>query len=443
MRDLVVFVLGGGRGTRLYPLTKFRSKPAVPLAGKYRLIDIPLSNCINSGLNRIYVLTQFMSVSLHRHIRQTYRFDLSAAASSNCWPRSRRWTTARTGIKARPTPCGRTSATCEQPGVEYVLILSGDQLYRMDYREMIARTSKRRRCDHRRHPGHRAGGHGLGIMRADDTGRVDGFVEKPKTDAETRHGADWIPPGSTPAGSPARAATAWPAWASTCSTATLLVDVLTKTALPGLRQGGLPASIRTRHVQVHLFDDYWEDIGTIKAFYDANLSLAGPNPPFELARPGSPDLLPRSVPAADADRRRDDRSQLDRRRLPIGKGAVIENSIIGLRCMIGGGVTIRDSILMGADYYEGRRIGGEWPTAGRPIGIGAGSVIEGAIVDKNCRIGRRCGSATARSWSQATETRTVWSATASRSWSKRPRCPTAGDHQAERPRHGASARRNP
>ena len=220
MKNVVTLVLGGGQGTRLYPLTKYRSKPAVPVAGKYRLIDIPLSNCINSGLNRCYVLTQFNSVSLHRHIRSTYTFDpfdggfVEVLAAQQTLDNADWYQGTADAVR-------QNLRYVEQPGIEYVLILSGDQLYRMNFQDMlVSHIAAAADVTIAAVPVHsREAASALGIMRLDDTGRVVGFLEKPKTEQEL----SWCGPirlGSTPAASSAAAATAWPTWASTCSTAT-------------------------------------------------------------------------------------------------------------------------------------------------------------------------------------------------------------------------------
>jgi len=185
MKNVVTFVLGGGRGTRLYPLTKYRAKPAVPLAGKYRLIDIPLSNCLNSGLNRIYVLTQFMSVSLHRHIRQTYRFDNFSGGFVELLAAQQTMEEGTDWYQGTADAVRKNVRYLQQPGVKYVLILSGDQLYRMDYRKLIE-THQQTKADVTIAAllvsGIAAGG--LGVMRTDESGRVIGFVEKPKTEEQ-------------------------------------------------------------------------------------------------------------------------------------------------------------------------------------------------------------------------------------------------------------------
>lgn len=389
MRNVISLVLGGGRGTRLYPLTKFRSKPAVPLAGKYRLIDIPLSNCINSGMNRMYVLTQFMSVSLHRHIRQTYRFDHFdggfvelLAAQQTMDEENKAW------YQGTADAVRKNLRYIQQPGIEYVVILSGDQLYRMDFRDLLE-THKKYGADATiaAMPVTREAATSLGVMRVGDDGRVVGFLEKPKTDKEidlVRMDPAWI----DARGIPSQGRDCLASMGIYIFNRDVLVDVLSKTTYHDFGKEIFPASVRARKVFVHLFDGYWEDIGTIKAFYEANLSLAGANPPFDVAVPEAPIytrarfLPPTVVEGATV------RSSTIADGCRISKGAVIENSVIGLRCIIGEGVTIKNSIIMGADEYE-RKTDLEANRAKGlpPLGIGNGSVISGAIIDKNCRIG--------------------------------------------------------
>jgi len=266
MRNTVALVLGGGRGTRLYPLTKFRSKPAVPLAGKYRLIDIPLSNCINSGLKRIYVLTQFNSVSLHRHIAGTYVFDAFTggfveilAAQQTCGNDA--WYQGTADAVRQNLPY------FQQSEVEHILILSGDQLYRMDYRGLIE--------------GHRQSGAdvtvstvpvysreaaGLGIMRMNEKGQILQFVEKPKTEqalAPVRTDPAWIDAqGISSRGRDCLASTG--IYLFNRST---LLELLKRHSAPDFGKEILPAAIHSHHAHAHLFYGYWEDIGTIRAFY--------------------------------------------------------------------------------------------------------------------------------------------------------------------------------
>ena len=388
MKHLLALVLGGGRGTRLYPLMKYRSKPAVPVGGKYRLIDIPLSNCINSGLNKIYVLTQFNSVSLHRHIRSTYSFDqfgrgfveILAAQQTND---NSNW------YQGTADAVRQNLRYIQQPGIDHVLILSGDQLYRMNFRDMIA-THKKSGADVTiaAVPVRSDQASGLGIMRLDDSGRVAGFLEKPQTPEELDHvrtSPQWIDDH----GIPSRGRDCLANMGIYLFNRDTLVQVLEKTNYQDFGREIFPTSIRTRHVQVHLFDGYWEDIGTIRSFFEASLSLAAIESPFELVLPDSPIYTrARFLPPTRIDGATIRRS-LIADGCVIEAGTVIENSVVGLRGLIGRDVVIRNTVLLGNDYYEtpdqhAAEVANDHP----PIGVGPGTHIENAIIDKNCRIGR-------------------------------------------------------
>ncbi len=389
MRNVVAVILGGGRGSRLFPLTSIRSKPAVPLAGKYRLIDIPISNCVNSDINRIYVLTQFLSVSLHKHIRQTYTFDhfnggfVSLLAAQETNDASRDW------FQGTADAVRKNLDYIEQNGIDYVLILSGDQLYRMDYRQLIETHQKTNAdvtiaCM----PVTRNAARSFGIMRADRSGRVLGFLEKPQTEEEiniVRTDPTWI----DSRGVKSKGRDLLASMGIYVFNQQTLVDVLSKTNYADFGREVFPAAVRSRNVQMHLFDDYWEDIGTIRSFYEANLSLASDNPPLILSSPDAPVFSrPRFLPPTRIGNSRISNSLIaDGCR--IGHGTTIENSVIGLRCMVADNVTIRNSIIMGADFYEEHSPtpvsrGSECP----PLEIGENVFIDGAIIDKNCRIGR-------------------------------------------------------
>jgi glucose-1-phosphate adenylyltransferase len=387
MHNVLTLVLGGGRGARLYPLTKYRSKPAVPVAGKYRLIDIPLSNCLNSGLNRIYILTQFNSVSLHRHIRRAYQFDhfgggfVELLAAQQTMERSDWYQGTADAVRAN-------LRYLQQPGIDYVLILSGDQLYRMDYRDMF-KTHRAADADVTiaALPVAASQASSLGIMRLNDSGRVVGFLEKPQTKEElalVRTDHAWL----TAHGLADQQRDCLANMGIYLFNRDTLVDLLEKTSYWDFGKEIFPASIRTHHVQVHMFDGYWEDIGTIRSFYEANLQLAGPDAPFQLRCEDKPIysrarfLSPSRIESAKISR------SLIGDGCSIEDGAVIENSLIGLRCRIGRNVVIRNSIIMGSDWYQTEAEAAADCAAEHPVvGIGDDTVIEGAIVDKNCRIG--------------------------------------------------------
>ena len=388
MRNVITLVLGGGRGSRLYPLTKVRSKPAVPLAGKYRLIDIPLSNCINSDLRRIYVLTQFMSVSLHRHIRQTYRFDSFSAGFVEILA-AQQTMDGTDWYEGTADAVRKNVRYLEQSDIDYVVILSGDQLYRMDYREMM-KTHIEANADATiaAIPVDRKDAAALWIMRIGDDGSVHGFVEKPTTDEQL--GPVLMDPSWIEArGIESRGRECLASMGIYVFNRDLLVDVLRSTSYQDFGKEIFPTLIEPKNVQVHLFDGYWEDIGTIQAFYNANLQLATDKPPFDLIYPEAP-LYSRArfLPPSRLDGV-NIRNSLVADGCRISPGVKIENSVIGLRCTIGENVTIRDSIIMGADEYETNSELRDDDRLDRPpIGIGADSLIVGSIVDKNCHIGR-------------------------------------------------------
>jgi glucose-1-phosphate adenylyltransferase len=386
MRNVIALILGGGKGTRLYPLTKVRSKPAVPLAGKYRIIDIPISNCLNCGINRIYVLTQFLSASLHFHIGRTYKFDpfgggfveILAAQQTND---NADW------YQGTADAVRQNLVVLEESTAEYVLILSGDQLYRMDYSEMVE-THVKSGADVTiaAIPVDRQAARGFGILRLDDEGRVQGFLEKPQTDEEinlVRTEPSWI----DARGLKSHGRDCLASMGIYLFNRKTLIDLLTKTDYQDFGKEVFPASIRSRRVQVHLFDGYWEDIGTVKAFFDANLQLTQPDAPFELCSQDAPvfsqpRFLPPTLMAGATVK-----GSLIADGCRIEAGAVIEDSVIGLRCRIGANAVIRNSVIMGADFFETDEAIAENAKLGiPPVGIGAGAVVETAIVDKNCRI---------------------------------------------------------
>ncbi len=387
-RAVLALILGGGRGTRLFPLTKYRSKPAVPLAGKYRLIDIPISNCINSNINKMFVLTQFLSNSLHTHIRQTYRFDHFSGGFVDLLAAQQTMDEGTDWYEGTADAVRKNLRHLDQKGIEHVLILSGDQLYRMDYRRMLA-THVQNDADVTiaAIPVEREAASALGIMKCDQDGKVTGFLEKPKTDAElgiVRMDPAWI----DAQGIESKGRECLASMGLYIFNRDLLFEILEKTDYQDFGKEVFPAAIRSRHVRVHLFDDYWEDIGTIKAFYDANLQLAQAEPPFDLVSPLAPVfsraryLPPTIVEGATIN------NSLIADGCRIGSGTVIENSVIGLRCLIGENVVIKDSIIMGADDFDSDdeiadRVKGGQP----PVGIGSGSRVIGSILDKNCQIG--------------------------------------------------------
>ena len=381
MRHTISIILGGGKGSRLLPLTEKRSKPAVPIGGKYRLIDVPISNCLHSQLNRIYVLTQFNSVSLHRHIRQTYSFDVFSGGFVEVLP-AQQTLDRESWYQGTADAVRKQLRFLKEPGIRYVLILSGDQLYRMDYNQML-NTHLRADADVTIStvPVHADAARGFGIMKLDDLGRVNGFVEKPQSQealSAVRTPGDWI----DQYGVECRGREFLASMGIYLFNRDVLVDLLETTSHDDFGRDIFPLAINNHHVQTHLFDGYWEDIGTIKSFYEANLMLAQPHPPFTLAHRRWPVFThPRFLPSSRFDGCHII-SSLVSDGCFIGPKAVIINSIVGLRCQIAERVKMRNTVIMGADFYEPD------PESDAPSpGLGAGAEIDGALIDKNVIIG--------------------------------------------------------
>jgi len=388
MPKVICLILGGGRGTRLYPLTKSRSKPAVPIAGKYRLIDIPISNCIHSGLNRIFVVTQFNSVSLHRHIANTYKFDpfgggfVEVLAAQQTMQHDS-WYQGTADAVRRNIPY------FTEERYDLVLILSGDQLYRMDFREMIrTHLETKSEATIAALPVPEAEARSCGVMRIDETGRVTDFEEKPKTPeklARVRTDPSWFDRfGVNAEGRPYLAS-----MGIYLFDRATIVQLLAGSASTDFGHEIFPQAIANYRVQTHLFDGYWEDIGTVGAFHKANIDLTRDDPPFDFTYGDGPIFTrPRYLPCTRVSGATVNRSLLADGCL-IGKGTVVENCVIGVRAQIAENVRLHNTYVMGADLYEQPAQIRDNRAAGRPdVGIGANSVIHTAIIDKNARIGR-------------------------------------------------------
>ncbi|HSB88430.1 MAG TPA: sugar phosphate nucleotidyltransferase [Anaerolineales bacterium] len=372
---VLAVILGGGRGTRLWPLTRERAKPAVPIAGKYRLIDIPLSNCLNSGVHQVSILTQFNSASLHRHISQTYHFDLFHPG----WVQilaAEQTTTNLDWYQGTADAVRKQLFEIEATHAQDVLILAGDHLYRMDYggliefhRQVEADVTVAVR------PIRGEDAARYGVLRLAGDGRITAFAEKPRDPSVLESLVSRPDPSFPFVGSMGIYIFRRPA----------LTEML---AGPHDDFGGgvLPAAIASHRVFGYVFDGYWEDIGSIRAFYEANLALVGPNPLFSFHDPVAPIYTrPRLLPGS-----RIYDVRLDRVLLADGclvEGAEIVHTVVGIRSLIGDDVSIQDTVMMGADYYESEAPPA--PASAPAIGVGAGSRIRGAIVDKNARIGRR------------------------------------------------------
>jgi glucose-1-phosphate adenylyltransferase len=388
VKRVLAIILGGGAGTRLYPLTKLRAKPAVPLAAKYRLIDIPISNCINSEIQRIYVLTQFNSASLNRHITRTYGMagfsqgfvEVLAAQQTLESPS---W------FEGTADAVRKYLWLFEEWDVDQYLILSGDHLYRMNYADFIQRH-RETKADITLSviPVDESRASDFGLMKIDNNGLVMSFSEKPKGDALKA-----MQVNTTVLGLPVEKAKEFPYIASMgiyVFERQVLLDLLK--AAPDQTDFGkeiLPSSTKDYNVHAYLFKDYWEDIGTIEAFYNANLALTcQPGPPFSFYDERAPIYTrPRYLPPTKL---------LDCNVIEsmVGEGCIlrectVKRSVVGIRSRIETGCLIDNALLMGSDYYESPSERLQALESGKvPLGIGANTTIRRAIVDKNARIGR-------------------------------------------------------
>jgi glucose-1-phosphate adenylyltransferase len=379
MQRTLAVIMGGGAGTRLFPLTKDRAKPAVPLGGKYRIVDIPISNCLNSGLRSIYVLTQFNSMSLHRHIQASYKFDNFSRSFIDI-------------LAAQQTPAGsewyqgtadavrqNMRFFLERP-YDYYLILSGDQLYRMDFRTLLqqhiqlgADITLATKPVARRYVSE------FGIMQSGVDRRITGFIEKPADESalqEMKMSRELL----REIGLDEETEMFQASMGIYVFNRNVLIESLA-TDLFDFGKDIIPMSIKDRHVSAFIFNGYWEDIGTIRAFYEANLDLTDVVPEYSFFEPDSPIYThPRFLPGSKI-------NGATLRQAIISDGCIIsdahlERSVIGIRSVIRSGATIRNSIVMGADYFELKRTDSSQP----PIGIGRNCVIDRAIIDKNARI---------------------------------------------------------
>ena len=386
MDNVISVILGGGRGTRLYPLTKERSKPAVPLAGKYRLIDIPISNCLNSDLNKIYVLTQFNSASLHRHITRAYKFDNFSRGFIEILA-------ATQTIESMNWYQGTADAVRQnlrffnQPNIDFALILSGDQLYRMNYQQLIKEHIKNgAEVSISVIPAERKDAPSLGILKIDEQGRIVDFFEKPK-DEKTIDFLSLDAAAFDRRGVSAKGRTLLASMGIYIFNLDVLNDVLKETNKSDFGKDIIPEIIKKRRVCAYFFDGYWEDIGTIKSFYEANLNLTSLSPSFDLYNEKAPIYTnPLFLPGSIINDCKITQSIISDG--CIIDNAEIHNSVIGIRSVVGKSTLIRNSIIMGADYYETEaNIRKDRLKKIPDVGIGNNSRIVGAIVDKNVHIG--------------------------------------------------------
>jgi glucose-1-phosphate adenylyltransferase len=373
LNQILAVILGGGRGSRLWPLTQQRSKPAVPIAGKYRLIDIPISNCINSSIYRVAVLTQFNSVSLHRHISRTYQFDTFHGGWVQIWAAEQTMENAD-WYQGTADAVRKQQLEIASSRAEDILILAGDHLYRMDYGPM-AQFHWENDADITVavQPIPREEVTRFGVLKRDKGFRITDFAEKPKDSALQEAMISRDDPGRPFLGS----------MGIYMFKTKVLVELLQNPNLEDFGHDVIPHAIQTHNVYGFDYDGYWEDIGTIRSFYETNLMLAQPDPPFNFFDANKPIYTrPRYLPGSTLLR-----SKMEN--VLIAEGCCIEdaeiiNSVIGLRSQISRGTRISNCVLMGSDYYdrpmliEGEHI---------PIGFADHCDIDGAIIDKNARIG--------------------------------------------------------
>jgi glucose-1-phosphate adenylyltransferase len=378
MNDVLTLILGGGRGARLYPLTHMRSKPAVPLGGKYRLIDIPISNCLHAGLKRIFVLTQFNSASLNRHIAQTYRLDLFSngfveVLAAEQTPESSDW------FQGTADAVRQAARHFKDYDADYYLILAGDHLYRMDFCELLdSHIEGGADITIAAQPVSPADATQMGIFRFDDEGQISAFEEKPD-EARLADIGSSAPHRSTRGGtSPEKPFVA--SMGIYVFSRDVLLDILEQ---PGIDFGReiLPKALGTYKVNSYVFRGYWADVGTIEAFYEANIQLTQRGAPFNFFHPRWPIYTrPRFLPATRA-------YACSLESSIVAEGCyldqcTIQESVVGIRTHVGPNARIARSVLLGADSYEE-----ETAASGVPLGIGRDAVLDRVIVDKNARIG--------------------------------------------------------
>ena len=384
MQRTIAVIMGGGAGTRLFPLTKDRAKPAVPLGGKYRLVDVPISNCLNSNLRLIYLLTQFNSSSLHRHIQRTYKFDEFSSGFVEIMA-AQQTDNPQTGWYQGTADAVRLNLIhFDNNSYERALILSGDQLYRMDYRSLLLEhESVNADITVGVIPVSREMASEFGIMQVDAERNIVRFVEKPKEAAlldslrinEAAAQALGLNAGDN-------------LYLASMGIYAFNRPVLHEALHNDLLDFGrdiIPSSLQRFKVHAYVFQGYWEDVGTIRAFYRANLDLCEPYPQFDWNVPGSPIYTrSRNLPP-----NRIEKASLERVAICAGcsiQEAQLKRTLLGNRCIVSRGVQIEDSILMGADYYQEEK-----PTSfSITLGIGEETRIKRAIIDKNARIGRNC-----------------------------------------------------
>ena len=383
--NVLCVIMGGGQGTRLFPLTKERSKPAVPLAGKYRLVDIPISNCINSGFRRIYILTQFNSTSLHSHISRTYKFDQFTSGFVEILAAQQTLTNA-SWYEGTADAVRKNLIHFLNHDFDYLIILSGDQLYRMDFRPVVAQHAETDAdITIATIPVVRTQAQSLGIMQIAEDRRITRFQEKPKDPAlleSLRLDPQWHAKLGIAEGRELFLASM-----GIYVFNRALIHQLLDNPLTDFGKHIIPQAINTRRVFSYVYQGYWEDIGTIRSFFEANLDLVCELPRFNFFDMNAPIFSrPRFLPGSKING-----AQIDHAVISDGciiNHARITNSIVGLRTVVGAGTELNRVIGLGSDYYESKESVEQHEREGKPrIGIGANCRIENTIIDKNARIG--------------------------------------------------------
>jgi glucose-1-phosphate adenylyltransferase len=379
-------IMGGGEGKRLFPLTKERAKPAVPIAGKYRLVDIPISNCINSNIRHIYILTQFNSASLHRHIHQSYAFDRFSRGFVEILAAQQTTGGASTWYQGTADAVRQNLRYFLEQDYEYIVILSGDQLYRMDFRKVLQQhVESYADVTIAAIPVTRNEASSLGILQVNEEKRIVRFVEKPKDEASLSELKL-----QDPLLSHLKITSSDDHYLASMGIYVFNREILRKLLDNGHTDFGkhiIPDAIGRHRVSAYLFQGYWEDVGTIRSFFEANLALCSFKPSFN--------FFDRNAPVYTHARFLPSSKLVDSyvRNALIADGSVIlrsriENAVIGVRSFIGTDCVVRDSILMGSDFYETTHEMLEEDAMGIPhMSIGRGSKIERTIIDKNVHIG--------------------------------------------------------
>jgi glucose-1-phosphate adenylyltransferase len=378
-------IMGGGQGTRLFPLTKERAKPAVPLAGKYRLVDIPISNCINSGFRRIYILTQFNSTSLHGHISRTYKFDQFSSGFVEILAAQQTFTNT-SWYEGTADAVRKNLVHFLNHDFDYLIILSGDQLYRMDFRQVIAQHIETQAdITIATLPVNRAAASSLGILQIAEDRRITRFVEKPKEDSQ--YESLKVPAEMRQTLEIEGKEDVYLASMGIYVFNRKLISDLLDNPLSDFGKHIIPHAIKSHRVYSYIFQGYWEDIGTIRSFFEANLDLVSELPRFNFFDMEAPVFSrPRFLPGSKING-----AQIDHALVTDGciiNHAKIINTIIGLRTIVGEGTELNRVIVLGGDYYESAESVLKHEHDGLPrVGIGTHCHIENAIIDKNARIG--------------------------------------------------------